>query len=120
MDFGPGLDESLLGARQIAANALDRIEREHALGILIGRMKGRPVVRGADFHEHSKDDSEESRDLRHRLSPDLLVSRCRANVRAEPRRGIERLRADGSSAMLDRRSDFWISEFVVVFCEAWC
>lgn len=46
MDFGPGLDESLLGARQIAANALDRIEREHALGILIRRMKVRPVVRG--------------------------------------------------------------------------
>ena len=74
MDFGPGLDESLLGARQIAANALDRIEREHTLGILIRRMKVRPVVRGADFHEHSNDDSEESRDLRHRLVPDMLVS----------------------------------------------
>lgn len=45
MDFGPGLDESLLGARQIAANALDRIEREHALGIQVRRMKVRPVVR---------------------------------------------------------------------------
>lgn len=60
MDFGPGLDEALLCARQIPANALDRIEREHALGILIRRVKVRPVVRGADFHEHSNDDSEES------------------------------------------------------------
>ncbi len=82
MDFGPGLDESLLGARQIAASALDRIEREHALGILMRRMKVRPVVRGADLHEHSNDDSEESRDLRHRLIRDLLVSRWRANARA--------------------------------------
>ena len=68
MDFGPGLDESLLGAWQIAANALDRIEREHALGILIRRMKVRPVVRGADFHEHANDDSEEPRELRHQTN----------------------------------------------------
>lgn len=74
MDFGPGLDESLLGARQIAANALDRIESEHALGILIRRMEVRPVVRSADFHEHSNDDSEESRDLWHRLIVDRGMS----------------------------------------------
>ena len=80
MDFGPGLDESLLGARQIAANALDRIEGEHSFGILIRRMKVRPMMRGPDFHEHSNDDSEESRDLRHRLIPDLWVSRWRANA----------------------------------------
>ena len=65
MDFGPGLDEALLCARQIAANALNGIEREDAFGILIRRMKVGPVVRGADFHEHSNNDSEESRDLRH-------------------------------------------------------
>lgn len=79
MDFGPGLDEALLCARQIPANALDRIERERALGSLILRMKVRPVVRGADSHEHANDDSEESRDLRHRLIRDLLVSRWQAN-----------------------------------------
>ena len=44
MDLGPSLDESLLGARQIAANALAKIEREHALGILIRCMKVRPVA----------------------------------------------------------------------------
>jgi hypothetical protein len=84
MDFGPGLDESLLSARQIAANTLDRIEREHALGTLVRRMKVRPVVRGADFHEHPNDDSEESRDLRHRVIRDLLVSRSRANACGSP------------------------------------
>src|SRR5260221_1030113 len=54
------------------------------LGILIRRMKVRPVMRGADFHEHSNDDSEESRDLRHRLIPGLLVSRRPSNVQRSP------------------------------------
>jgi hypothetical protein len=46
MDFSPGLDESLLGPRQIAANTFDGIESEHGLGILIRSMKVWPVVRG--------------------------------------------------------------------------
>jgi hypothetical protein len=74
MDFGAGLDESLLGARQIAANALDRIESEHGLGILIRSMKVWPVVRGADFDEHPNDDSEESRNLKHWSMRELSVS----------------------------------------------
>jgi hypothetical protein len=35
MDFGPCLDESLLRSREFTADALDRIESEHGLRILI-------------------------------------------------------------------------------------
>ncbi len=78
MDLGPGLDESLLGPRQIAANAFDRVKSEHGLGALIRSMKVRSVVRGADFHEHPNDYSEEPRNLRHRSVHDL-IARWRAN-----------------------------------------
>src|SRR6266542_3821002 len=79
MDFGPGLNESLLGPRQIATNAFDWIESEHGLGILICSMKVWPVVRSADFNEHPNDDSEESRNLRHR-------SMCNLPRAFQPRR----------------------------------
>jgi len=60
MDFGPGLDKSLLSPRKVAADALDGIKSEHRFEILIHGMKMRPMVWCANFHEHSNDDSEES------------------------------------------------------------
>jgi hypothetical protein len=47
MNFGPGLNESLLGPRQIAANAFDWIESEHGLGI--HRMTRQPWAVGGPF-----------------------------------------------------------------------
>ena len=44
VNFGPRFDEPLLAPRQVAANTLNRIEREYGLGILIRRMKVRPMV----------------------------------------------------------------------------
>lgn len=60
MDFGPGLDEALLGSREIASDALDGIKSEHGCRVLIRGMKMRPVVRCADLHEHSNHDAEKS------------------------------------------------------------
>jgi hypothetical protein len=57
MDLGPSLDKPLLFPRKITAHALNRVKREDALVFLIRGM--RPMVRRADLHEHSNDDSEE-------------------------------------------------------------
>jgi hypothetical protein len=65
MDFGSGLDKALLSPRKLAADAFDRIQRERGKRVLIQRVKMRPVVGSADFHEHPNDDSEEPRQLRH-------------------------------------------------------
>lgn len=66
VDLGPGFHESLLGSGKSAADELDGIKSEHSPDVLIRGMKMRPVVRGANFHEHSNHDSEESGNLRHR------------------------------------------------------
>jgi len=66
MDFGPGLDKSLLCPRKSAADAFDRIQSEGRQCVLIQRMEMRSMVGRADFHEHPNDDSEESRQFRHR------------------------------------------------------
>src|SRR5437016_976092 len=63
MDFSPRFDEPLLRSRESAADALDRIKSEDRLEVLIRGVKMRPMVWCADFHEHSNNDSEESRNL---------------------------------------------------------
>ena len=60
MDFGPRFDQALLCTREVTADALDRVECEHALGFLMDRMKVGPMVRRADFHKHADNDSEEA------------------------------------------------------------
>jgi hypothetical protein len=60
MDLGPGFNKALLGLRQSAPDALDGIKREHGLGILIHRMKVRPMMGRTHFHEHANHDTEES------------------------------------------------------------
>ena len=65
MNFRLRLDEALLRSREPAANALDRIERERGQGVLIQGVEVRPMVRGADLHEHPNDDPEKPRQLRH-------------------------------------------------------
>jgi len=65
MDFGPSLDKALLRPRKPAANTFDRIQSERGQCVLIQRMEMRPMVRGADLHEHPNDDSEEPRQFRH-------------------------------------------------------
>jgi hypothetical protein len=66
MDLGPGLDKALLCPRQSTANTFDWVQSERGQCVLVQRMVVRPMVRGADLHEHSNDDSEEPRQLRHR------------------------------------------------------
>ena len=61
MDFCPGLDQPLLRPGKFAADALDRVQREYRLRILIRGVEVRPMVRRADFHEHPDDDAEEPR-----------------------------------------------------------
>ncbi len=65
MDLGPGFNEALLSPGEGATDTLDGIEREYRLGILIHSMEVWPMVWCIDFHEHSDDDSEEPRQLRH-------------------------------------------------------
>lgn len=68
MNFGPGFNEALLRLGKIAPNTLDRIKSEHRRGVLILRVKVRPVMRGSNLREHANDDPKESGDLRHLLS----------------------------------------------------
>jgi len=65
VDFCPGLNESLLGSRKSAADALDGIKSEYGRYVLIRGVEMRPMVRSADFHEHSNHNSKESGNLRH-------------------------------------------------------
>src|SRR3990167_4851625 len=65
MDLGPSLNKALLCPRKPAANAFDWVQRERGQCVLIQRMEMRPMVRGADLHEHSNDDSEEPRQFWH-------------------------------------------------------
>ena len=67
VDFGLRFDEPLLRARERATDALDGVEREDRLQVLIHRMEVWPVVRCAQFRKHPNDDSEESRNRLHRL-----------------------------------------------------
>jgi hypothetical protein len=87
VDTARSLDKSLLGSWERAADALDGIQCEYRLGILVRSMEVWPMVRRADFHEHPDDDSEEPRQLWHvvtlhrphlaRLPNDLPLSRER-------------------------------------------
>ena len=65
MNLCPGLDKALLCPRKPAANTFDWVQSERGQRVLIQRMEMRPMVRGADLHEHSNDDSEEPRQFRH-------------------------------------------------------
>ena len=66
MQFSPCLNKATLSARKQPGNQLDRIEAEHRRFILIIRVKMRQVVRAADFHVHTDDDTEETAEFRHR------------------------------------------------------
>lgn len=66
MDFSPGLDKPLLRPRKSAADAFDGIQREGRQCVLIQRVEMRSMVGRTDLHEHPNDDSEESRQFRHR------------------------------------------------------
>ena len=85
VDFRPSLDEALLRPRKAAANALDRIQSERGQGVLIERVKMRPMVRRTDLHEHSNDDSEEPRQFRHgdTLHRPSRLRRANANVQPQ-------------------------------------
>src|SRR5436190_23655882 len=65
MDFSPRFDKALLRSRESAADALDGIECEHRLQVLINGMEVRSMVWCAKFRKHPNNDSEESRDLWH-------------------------------------------------------
>lgn len=65
VNLRPGLDQPLLGPGQLASDALNRIERERGRGALVRGMEVRAMVRRAELREHSDDDSEEARQLRH-------------------------------------------------------
>jgi hypothetical protein len=51
------IDESLLSSRKIAADALDGVESEYRLGVLIRGVKMWTVVGCAQLHEHANHDS---------------------------------------------------------------
>ena len=65
MNLGPGFDHASLGDGQIAAQTLDRVDREHCSVLLIVGVKMGAVMRAAGFDEHANHDAEESRQLRH-------------------------------------------------------
>ncbi len=65
MDFGPGLDQSLLSPGQAPSNALDRVDREHCRRVLVLRVEVWPVMGSARLGEHPDHDAEESRNLWH-------------------------------------------------------
>jgi hypothetical protein len=59
MDLCPRFDEALLCSWKSAADALDRIEGEHRLGLLVDGVEMRAVMGRADLRKHADDDSEE-------------------------------------------------------------
>ena len=65
MNLRPSFDEALLGSREFAADALDGIDCEYRLRVLEHGVKVRAMMRRADFHEHSDNDSEEARQFGH-------------------------------------------------------
>jgi hypothetical protein len=87
MNLRPGFDQTLLGLRQAATEALDRIDCKDRGLILIVRVKMRPVVWLAHLDEHANDDSEEPRELRHQI-----------NLASSARMGFDGLSACGSLA----------------------
>jgi hypothetical protein len=72
MNLHSGFNQALLGLRQSAAEAVERVDREDGGLILIVRVEMRPMMRLAGLDEHANDDSEESREFRH--SPTLASS----------------------------------------------
>ena len=100
MNFRPCFDESLLRSRKTAADELDRIDGEHSRRVLIVSVKVRAVVRCADLHEHSNDDSKKSGNLRHRYIRVPSESSCRANAALQPRRFTIPPSADGCKRLL--------------------
>ena len=77
MNLRPRLDQALLRPGQLATDALNRIERERGRGVLVRGMEVRPVMRRAEFREHSNDDSEEARQLWHAI---IVACRRRSSV----------------------------------------
>jgi hypothetical protein len=69
MDLRPSFHQPPLRPRQVAPQTLDRLDREHGFLVLIDRVEVRPMVWGADLHEHPDDDSEETRQFRHVVIP---------------------------------------------------
>jgi hypothetical protein len=65
VDLTPRLDEALLGLREGAAEALERVDREHRRMFLLVRVEVGAVVLPTGFDEHSNDDSEEAGEFRH-------------------------------------------------------
>lgn len=65
MNLGPSLDQAALGEWQGAAQAFDRVEREHCRMLLIVRVKVRAMMGAARFNEHANHDAEKPRQLRH-------------------------------------------------------
>jgi hypothetical protein len=59
-DLRPRFNESLLRPRKFTADALDAVDREHRLLILVHRMKVGVMMRCAHLREHPDDDSEEA------------------------------------------------------------
>jgi hypothetical protein len=65
----------------------NRIQGKRPDCVLVRSMEMRPVVRGTNFREHANDDSEESRQFRHRRTLHRLavvvVGRVRSPFRME-------------------------------------
>jgi len=89
----------LLRSRKTTVNTLDWIESDYRLAVLAHRVEMRPVMRRADFGEHPDDDSEESRNLRHRPLANLCGAfRDGLTITNEPRQDDDTARALGASA----------------------
>jgi hypothetical protein len=96
MDFCPSFNKSLLGSRQAATDALDRIKGEYRFRILISGMKVGPMMRCINLHKHPYDDSEKARQLwhaatLHRRRPVCLANACVSAAAAHHRTGRRRL-----------------------------
>jgi hypothetical protein len=61
----PSLDEALLGLRQGAGNALNRVDGERRFRVLVDRVEVWPMVGRARFRKHANDDAEKATELGH-------------------------------------------------------
>jgi len=65
VNLRPRLDQPLLGPREAATEAFNRVEREDRRLFVLVRIEMRAVMRTTGLDEHPNHDAEKSGELRH-------------------------------------------------------